>query len=140
MSKEDRAEMMKRFQSGERTILLLDEYQQYANDFINEERYDGQMDYLNNTSLGLCGEAGEFADLFKKIKFHGHAFSEAETLKFKKELGDVLWYVAQGCKALDTTLEDIATMNIVKLADRHGGSKFSEQASMNKDESKEAVS
>lgn len=125
-------------------VETLDEYQIIANSFINRERYgeinteEGQFDYLNNTALGLTGESGEFADLFKKIRFHGHPYTQEERMKFIKELGDVLWYVSQGCVPLGTTLSEIANMNLRKLEDRHGGFKFSESASINKDETKEA--
>lgn len=119
-------------------IQTLINYQQQANAFINEPQYSGEMDYLLNTALGLTGEGGEFADIVKKVRFHGHPLTDELRLKLKKELGDVLWYVAQGCKALETTLPEIATINIKKLTDRHG-EKFSEERSLNKDESKEAV-
>lgn len=117
----------------------LNQYQEQANSFINEPQYSGEMDYLLNTALGLTGESGEFADIIKKIRFHGHPFTPELRIKLHKELGDILWYIAQGCKALEVSLEDVAYTNIVKLTDRHGGSKFSEQASLTKDESKEAV-
>ena len=118
--------------------LNLNEYQKLANDFINEPRYKEPMDYLINTGLGLCGESGEFADLIKKIYYHGHTLDYPMVEKLQRELGDVLWYIAEGCKALDVSLNDIALLNIKKLEDRHKGNKFVEANSVNKDESKEA--
>lgn len=120
-------------------IQTLIAYQEMANGFINEPQYNGEMDYLLNTALGLTGEGGEFADIVKKVRFHGHPLTDELRLKLKKELGDVLWYVAQGCKALETTLPEIATLNIQKLTDRHAGGKFSEERSLNKDEEQEAA-
>lgn len=117
---------------------MLDDYQRRANAFINEPQYNGEMDYLLNTALGLTGEGGEFADIVKKLRFHGHPYTPEIKTKLIKELGDVLWYVAQGCKALEVSLSDVAKINIQKLTDRHG-EKFSEERSLNKDESKEAA-
>lgn len=128
----------KPYEQGE-PLILLDSYQQYANGFINHPQYNGEMDYLLNTALGLTGEGGEFADIVKKVRFHGHPLTDELRLKLQKELGDILWYIAQGCYALDIDLSQIAELNLLKLSDRHGGAKFSEQASINKDESKEAV-
>lgn len=116
----------------------LDQYQTLANGFINRPRYVDDLDMLNNAALGIAGEGGEFADLVKKLKYHGHPQTSDINKKFLKELGDVLWYVAQGCAGLGVTLSYVATMNIRKLHDRHGGEKFSESASIAKDESKEA--
>lgn len=47
-----------------------------------------------NAALGLCGEAGEFADIVKKITFQGHPYDLDACAKLYKELGDILWYVA----------------------------------------------
>lgn len=120
-------------------ITDLDSYQAAANEMINVDRYPGLMDFYVNCSLGLCGESGEFADIIKKVVYHGHKLDDDAKLKLKKELGDILWYIAQGCLILETPLSDIATLNIQKLTDRHGGNKFSETASANKNETKEAV-
>ena len=41
--------------------------------------------------LGLCGEAGEVADMVKKSAYQGHLMTTAGVAE---ELGDVLWYAA----------------------------------------------
>jgi NTP pyrophosphatase (non-canonical NTP hydrolase) len=68
-----------------------------------------------NAALGLCGEAGEFADTLKKALFHGHDLDETE---LRKELGDVLWYVAQVATEADLDLDVIAGANLEKLLSR----------------------
>ena len=73
-------------------------------------------DALVNASLGLTGEAGEFADLIKKWKFQGHPL---EVAHLEKELGDVLWYVTMGCQALNVSIEDVMVLNIAKLQKRY---------------------
>lgn len=69
-----------------------------------------------NWSLGIAGEAGEIAELLKKHTFHDHALDEEE---LAKELGDLLWYVSQLASDLGYTLEEIARMNLEKLAKRY---------------------
>jgi NTP pyrophosphatase (non-canonical NTP hydrolase) len=71
---------------------------------------------LTNGALGLAGESGEAADLIKKHLFHGHALEEE---KLKKELGDVLWYVALLADALGLGLEEVAQRNVDKLRARY---------------------
>ena len=66
-------------------------------------------------AIGLAGEAGEVADLVKKQIFHQQGI---DRLKMKKELGDVLWYVAALCTEFGLTLEEVMQHNIDKLKAR----------------------
>lgn len=88
---------------------------------------------LINGVMGLSGEAGEATDLVKKIIFHGHDF-DIEALE--KEVGDVCWYVAMICHALNISLEEVMEKNIAKLQARYPDG-FSEEASRNRDTSQE---
>ena len=87
-------------------------------------------DRLVNAALGLAGESGEVADAVKKYLFHGHTLDRDKVLK---ELGDIQWYLAQACNALDTTLEEIMQMNIDKLLARYPEG-FNFERSINRDE------
>lgn len=69
--------------------------------------------------LGLAGEAGEVANKFKKvIRDDGGFFSNIRRLELIDELSDVLWYCAAIAKELETTLGDVAKLNLDKLAAR----------------------
>ncbi len=69
--------------------------------------------------LGLVGESGEFADKTKKIiRDKLGRFNDEDRAELLKELGDVLWYVAEVSLYLDTSLSDLAKMNLDKLASR----------------------
>jgi len=69
--------------------------------------------------LGLTNEAGEVAGKLKKIyRDKDGLISPTDVLEISKELGDVLWYLSCTAYDLEITLEDIAIMNINKLADR----------------------
>lgn len=101
--------------------MTLDDYQELSKRTM--PNYDGYQDMLwtlNNYGLGLTGESGEVADLIKKKVHHGHHMITVED--FKKELGDVLHYLAGIATLMDLSLEDVATANIQKLKDRfpHG--------------------
>lgn len=70
-------------------------------------------------ALGLNGEAGEIAEKLKKvIRNHNNDISQLDLEDFKKELGDVLWYVTMMSEQVGLTLDDIAKTNLAKLADR----------------------
>lgn len=80
---------------------------------------------LASDCLGLTGEAGEVADHIKKYIGHGH---DLDVEKVKKELGDVLWYVAVVAARLDLDLGDVASANVEKLRKRYPDG-FSSEAS-----------
>jgi NTP pyrophosphatase (non-canonical NTP hydrolase) len=85
---------------------------------------------LTNAALGLSGEAGEFADNVKKHLFHGHPLQHDE---LRKELGDVLWYVALACDSLGLSLADVMQTNIDKLRRRYPAG-FSSDQSLHREE------
>lgn len=69
--------------------------------------------------LGLCGESGEVAEKFKKlIRDHNSTLSEEYKAEIKKELGDIVWYIAQIATELGISFEDIAQTNIEKIMSR----------------------
>ena len=80
------------------------------------------------SALGLAGEAGEFANLVKKMTAHGHPF-DPEALK--DELGDVLWYLAEAATAAGLELNEIGWQNVNKLIERYPDG-FSEEKSLHR--------
>ena len=75
--------------------------------------------WLSYPALGLAGEAGEVAEHVKKaIRDDGGEIGEARRAALSKELGDVLWYVAQLASELELELEQIAAENLDKLLSR----------------------
>lgn len=92
---------------------------------------------LDMNALGLGGESGEFIDNVKKIVYHGHELTPELRLKMKKELGDILWYVANASKALGYTLEEVMDANADKLQKRYPEGKFSTERSKNRTDSEE---
>ena len=83
-------------------------------------------------TLGLCGEAGEIAEVIKKHVFHGHPLDTETRSKLRKECGDVLWYLNYIAALLDRNLAEIADLNIEKLTTRYPEGTFSNERSMNR--------
>lgn len=92
------------------------EYQELAIRTASKKTMSTTDHMINTGALGLTGEAGEVSDLVKKYLYHGHTL---EFDKVKKELGDVLWYVALTAKAIGVPLEDVMIANIEKLKKRY---------------------
>ena len=89
---------------------------------------------LLTAAVGMSAESGEFLEIVKKIIFQGKPYNEDNVRHLKIELGDVLWYVAQACMALDISLDEITDMNIDKLSKRFPDGHFSEYYSENRQE------
>ena len=83
-------------------------------------------------AMGLCSETGEFMEIVKKIFFQGKPLDEATKTHMIKELGDVIWYWANACRALDVDPNDVVSINVEKLQSRYPGGKFSVHYSENR--------
>jgi NTP pyrophosphatase (non-canonical NTP hydrolase) len=108
--------------------LTLNAYQTLANRSAGAGG-DGEK-RLIVSALGLAGEAGEFANLVKKMTAHGHPFDPEALMN---ELGDVLWYLAEAATATGLSLEEIASQNVDKLLKRYPDG-FSQEKSRNRQE------
>jgi len=70
-------------------------------------------------TLGLSGETGEVSERMKKLsRDAGGLLTPDQLVRIKKEVGDALWYIANVCHELNTTMSDVATENIAKLKAR----------------------
>nr|WP_231492444.1 nucleoside triphosphate pyrophosphohydrolase family protein [Glycomyces sp. NRRL B-16210] len=94
----------------------MNEYQQAA---LRTAAPRDKHNELFHLLLGLVGETGEIAEKAKKIvRDKGSDFANWDIEDLKKELGDTLWYLAVLADHFDIELEDVAKLNIAKLADR----------------------
>jgi NTP pyrophosphatase (non-canonical NTP hydrolase) len=89
---------------------------------------------LMTAALGLSAEAGEFTEVVKKIFLQGKPYTEENVFHMKRELGDICWYLAQACMALDTTFDEVIEMNVEKLKARYPGGEFDVHKSENRKE------
>jgi NTP pyrophosphatase (non-canonical NTP hydrolase) len=80
---------------------------------------DADVPRLLTAALGMTAEAGEFTEVVKKIMMQGKPYNEENVFHMKRELGDICWYLAQACMALDTNFEEVLQMNYEKLSARY---------------------
>lgn len=95
--------------------MTLKEYQEFASKGILPagQGKNGAIHF----ALGLAGETGEVCDIIKKREFHGRDIPAED---IKKELGDVMWYVANLCNTFHFSIEDVIADNVQKLTKRYG--------------------
>ena len=90
------------------------------------------VERLLTAAVGMSAESGEFIEVVKKMIFQGKPVNEENLFHLKRELGDIMWYVAQACMALDTDFNEIIEMNVEKLKSRYPGGEFDVHYSENR--------
>jgi len=98
------------------------------------EVQDADVPRLLTAALGMSAEAGEFTEVVKKIILQGKPYNEDNLFHMKRELGDICWYLAQACMALDTDFNEILQMNFEKLSARYPEGTFDVHYSENRKE------
>jgi NTP pyrophosphatase (non-canonical NTP hydrolase) len=93
---------------------------------------DADLPRLLTAALGMTAEAGEFTEVVKKIIMQGKPYNEENVFHMKRELGDICWYLAQACMALDTNFEEVLQMNYEKLSARYPEGTFDVYRSENR--------
>jgi len=97
-----------------------------------EANHDADVPRLLTAALGMTAEAGEFTEVVKKIVLQGKPYIEENVFHMKRELGDICWYIAQACMALDTNFREIMEMNYEKLSARYPEGTFDVYRSENR--------
>jgi NTP pyrophosphatase (non-canonical NTP hydrolase) len=87
---------------------------------------------LLTAAIGLAAEGGEFAEIPKKILFQGKPFNDEVRFHMKRELGDIMWYWVNACRALDLEPNDVIAENVKKLEARYPGGMFDPYYSENR--------
>lgn len=78
-----------------------------------------QIQRLLTSAVGINAEGGEFMEIVKKMIFQGKPFNDDNREHLIIELGDVLWYVAQACLALNISMDEVIHQNVTKLLKRY---------------------
>jgi len=103
------------------------------NSFIDSlqllDKQGSNINRLTTAAVGISAEGGEFMEIVKKMVFQGKPWNDDNREHLIIELGDVLWYVAQACMALDVSFDDVVRGNVKKLEKRYPGGKFSVEKS-----------
>ena len=96
--------------------MTFSDYEEGVGTTWNQE--PSQREQILNATLGIAGEAGEYADLQKKIMYHG---VPADREKILSELGDIAYYLTISAHLHDFSLEEVCLFNAAKLAKRYPG-------------------
>lgn len=108
---------------------------------------DGNYDFANNQHgpdvnvplmltgvLGLSSETGELTEIVKKIVFQGKPLNQDNLFHMKRELGDIMWYWVNMCRALNLDPNEVVAENVEKLKSRYPGGEFDVWYSENRKE------
>lgn len=95
---------------------------------------DINVPLLITGALGLSSETGEFNEIVKKMLFQGKPLSEDNLFHMKRELGDIMWYWTNACRALDLDPNEVIAENVRKLEARYPGGHFDAFYSENRKE------
>ena len=96
------------------------------------DREGASIERLTTAGVGLAAESGEFLEIVKKMVFQGKPWNADNREHLIIELGDVLWYVAQACMALEVSFDDVVATNVEKLKKRYPGGEFNVYHSENR--------
>ena len=88
------------------------------------DREGANINRLTTAAVGISAEGGEFMEIVKKMVFQGKPWNADNREHLIIELGDVLWYVAQACMALEVSFDDVVAGNVEKLKKRYPGGEF----------------
>jgi len=109
-------------------------YEVDLNDGLMKHGPDVNIPLLLTACLGLAAESGEFIEIPKKIFFQGKALTDENVFHMKRELGDVIWYWMNACRALNLDPNDVIAENVKKLESRYPGGSFDAFYSENRKE------
>jgi NTP pyrophosphatase (non-canonical NTP hydrolase) len=109
----------------------------YCGQFVSQLQYlktnsDVNFSLLLTAVIGLSAETGEFAEIPKKILFQGKPLNEESLFHMKRELGDIMWYWINACRALNLDPNDVIAENVRKLESRYPGGTFDAYYSENR--------
>lgn len=90
----------------------------------NDGGPDINVPLLITAALGLAAETGEFCEIPKKMLFQGKPLTDENVFHMKRELGDVMWYWINACRALNLDPNDVIEENVNKLMSRYPGGEF----------------
>lgn len=107
-------------------------YQAYGPNGEMQHGPDINVPLLLTACLGLAAESGEFCEIPKKIYFQGKPLNEENVFHMKRELGDIMWYWINACRALNLDPNDVIAENVRKLEARYPGGKFDPYHSENR--------
>jgi len=125
----------------------LNKYQDFVQEVTSQESNDsGEMamaiskleesgvniSLLLTGAIGISAEGGEFMEIVKKCIFQGKPMDKDTQFHAKRELGDIMWYWINSCRALDIDPNEVIAENVRKLEKRYPGGSFDAYYSENR--------
>jgi NTP pyrophosphatase (non-canonical NTP hydrolase) len=101
---------------------------------VRELEKDVNVSLLLTGAVGLSAEGGEFMEIVKKAVFQGKPMNDENIFHMKRELGDIMWYWVNSCRALGLDPNDVIAENVHKLESRYPGGSFDAHYSENRKE------
>jgi NTP pyrophosphatase (non-canonical NTP hydrolase) len=113
---------------------FMDRCDELDGNYVGEGEHgpDINVPLLLTACLGLAAESGEFCEIPKKIFFQGKPLNEENVFHMKRELGDIMWYWINACRALNIDPNDVIAENVRKLESRYPGGSFDPYYSENR--------
>ena len=105
-----------------------------SNRLVELDEKGANIERLLTAGVGINAEGGEFLEIIKKMIFQGKPFNEDNRHHMIVELGDIMWYVAQACIALEVDFNEVVAGNVKKLEKRYPGGAFDVYYSENRSE------
>jgi NTP pyrophosphatase (non-canonical NTP hydrolase) len=103
-------------------------------DKLEEKGPSINVPLLLTSAIGLGSETGEFQEIVKKLFFQGKPLTEETKFHMKRELGDIIWYWTNACRALNLDPNDVISENVTKLKARYPSGDFDPFYSENRKE------
>lgn len=105
-----------------------------SNRLVELDEKGANIERLLTAGVGINAEGGEFLEIIKKMIFQGKPWNADNKEHLIIELGDLMWYVAQACMALEVTIDEVVARNVTKLEKRYPGGSFDVYYSENRAE------
>ena len=100
------------------------DYQCFIESVSSLDSKGANIERLLTAAVGISAEGGEFMEIVKKMVFQGKPWDEHNRKHLIIELGDIMWYVAQACMALEVSFDDVIATNVKKLEKRYPKGSF----------------
>ena len=103
-----------------------------ADRMVELDEKGANIERLLTAGVGINAEGGEFLEIIKKMVFQGKPWNADNKEHLIIELGDLMWYVAQACMALEVSFDEVVARNVQKLLKRYPEGAFDSYFSENR--------
>lgn len=100
------------------------DHMRHRMDELTNNNFGYNFALLMTAAIGMSAECGEFNEIPKKIIFQGKPFNDETVFHMKRELGDIMWYWINACRALNLDPNEVIAENVRKLESRYPGGQF----------------